>query len=661
MPEKNPGVPPVLEMVIELGVLEHLGLKMYNSLPAVISEYVANCWDAWATKVDITIPSGRIDANYAILISDNGAGMSVKDVQTKFLVVGRDKRKAEGSDTVTYDGQVRKMIGRKGLGKIAGFGVAGLVCVRTVRDGQFVEFEMDYDEMRRSLDTPQSNRTKTTYKPRVTGWGPIKHSNGTVVSLKRLKRSRAIDLKELRRGLALHFSILGRSFQLGVNGRDIRPSERSLRKACQFTWDYQNEYIDDTKTHSVTGWIGTMSETIPRDQERGVVVMTRGKLVQEATTFDVGGKGLTGQHGLAYLVGEIHADFLDDVEDLISTGRRSVVWEQEPAASLREWLNSQILKVCGEWADKRRVLHMQVIREAPAYQERIQNLPEKEKKIVDKFLSVVVKQENVDDETFRRVVDFAASNIEYQAFLEFVDSLEEAEVTNPELIIKFFWDWEVFDAIEMIRVVEGRYGVINKFEEMVASKVKETPDLHRFLADNSWLLDPSWDYLDDEIHFTKMLKQQFPDSTELESDRRIDFLCLGHGSTLNVVELKRPGSAIGRKQLEQLERYVDFVRSRVSTGGETHIVHGYIIGGHMSKEPDAIAKAERLAKDGMLVRTFDDLQKVAQKIHKRFIDILERKAKRIGDRRVTEGLDRLKSKMSSERADTSAAESVPTG
>ena len=55
------GERPKLEMKISMNVLEHLGLKMYTSLPAVISEYVANCWDAGATLVDITIPKGRVD------------------------------------------------------------------------------------------------------------------------------------------------------------------------------------------------------------------------------------------------------------------------------------------------------------------------------------------------------------------------------------------------------------------------------------------------------------------------------------------------------------------------------------------------------------------------------------------------------------------------
>ena len=94
------GEPPVLEMKIDIRVLEHLGLKMYTSLPAVIAEYVANSWDAGATEVNIEIPEGPIDENYSIIIQDNGEGMTIEEVNRKFLVVGRRRREEEGRDYI---------------------------------------------------------------------------------------------------------------------------------------------------------------------------------------------------------------------------------------------------------------------------------------------------------------------------------------------------------------------------------------------------------------------------------------------------------------------------------------------------------------------------------------------------------------------------------
>lgn len=171
--------PPELEMTIDITVLEHLGLKMYTSLPAVIAEYVANSWDAGASKVDITIPDGPIDESFAIQISDDGFGMSVDEVNKKFLVVGRKKREFEPEEFIDINGNKRRVIGRKGIGKLAGFGVSGKVEVLTRKNNSYVHFQMDYDEMQRIAESKIEPRT--TYPPKVISWGHIEEDNGTIV------------------------------------------------------------------------------------------------------------------------------------------------------------------------------------------------------------------------------------------------------------------------------------------------------------------------------------------------------------------------------------------------------------------------------------------------------------------------------------------------
>ncbi len=49
------GHPAMYEMRLSLSVLDHLGLNLYSNIPAVISEVVANSWDADATEVSIDI------------------------------------------------------------------------------------------------------------------------------------------------------------------------------------------------------------------------------------------------------------------------------------------------------------------------------------------------------------------------------------------------------------------------------------------------------------------------------------------------------------------------------------------------------------------------------------------------------------------------------
>jgi HSP90 family molecular chaperone len=100
--------PRELVMTISLNALEHLGLNLYSNIPAVLSEIVANAWDADAKLVTITIDKG----SDTITIEDNGTGMDRDGVIDRFLAVGFKRREEMGEKTPGG----RRPMGRKGIG-----------------------------------------------------------------------------------------------------------------------------------------------------------------------------------------------------------------------------------------------------------------------------------------------------------------------------------------------------------------------------------------------------------------------------------------------------------------------------------------------------------------------------------------------------------------
>jgi HSP90 family molecular chaperone len=114
---------------VDLQVLKHLGIGLYSNLPSVVSEMVANAYDADATEVDIAIQGD------SIVIKDNGLGMNIEDANKKFLTVGYDKRKNEKN----VEGKVltpkfsRLPMGRKGIGKLSTFAIANTVKVESIK------------------------------------------------------------------------------------------------------------------------------------------------------------------------------------------------------------------------------------------------------------------------------------------------------------------------------------------------------------------------------------------------------------------------------------------------------------------------------------------------------------------------------------------------
>ena len=77
------------EMNLDLNVLNHLGINLYTKIPAVLSEAVANAYDADAENVDIVITDD------CVTITDNGSGMNTDQVNKRFLTVGYQKRTDE--------------------------------------------------------------------------------------------------------------------------------------------------------------------------------------------------------------------------------------------------------------------------------------------------------------------------------------------------------------------------------------------------------------------------------------------------------------------------------------------------------------------------------------------------------------------------------------
>ena len=106
-----------LEMTFDPLVIDDLGAKLYSTLPPILSELIANGYDAGATKVYIDLSTNKETGDKEIIILDNGEGMTFNEINDKYLRIGRKKREEQ-------EVFKRKPIGKKGLGKLAFFGVS---------------------------------------------------------------------------------------------------------------------------------------------------------------------------------------------------------------------------------------------------------------------------------------------------------------------------------------------------------------------------------------------------------------------------------------------------------------------------------------------------------------------------------------------------------
>jgi hypothetical protein len=600
-----------LEMSVQLTVIEDLGIKLYTRVHSVISEIISNSWDADSPNVDITLPTGPLDENSQITVEDWGLGMAYNQIRKNYLIVGRKRREEEGKDETAKG---RPVMGRKGIGKLSVFGVAKSVEIETVQNSLANSFEMNIDDI---LESAKQNKP---YYPKIlkTNEKSYGKEQGTKVTLRKLKKTGDIDEQVVKRGVARNFSVIDNKFIVKVNGKQITNADKFDKTKMQYVWDV-DEIIDDShQDWKVSGWIGTNKEPLD-ESDIGIVIMARGKLLQSPTTFDskVGDK-----YAYAYLTGEVHADFFDKKYDLISTDRQSAIWASEEGEALRKWGLAKLKSIASEWSENRRKEKEKVIREDPFFKVWLDSLPDAEIKTANKVITALTSSETLSDERRIEIARFMVDSFDQEVFHEMVGTLS-GQPTDTQ-IMEIFMEWDLIEARGILRIVKGRLTAIKELGTLIDKDAKEVPEMHKFFAKWPWILDPSWTRWQHEVRYSKLLRDKFPDEKLDQKDRRIDFVSIGIGDTINVIELKRPSHKLSTEDMQQLFNYVAFVEENLGSDRKGYkTVAGYLVVGAIGTGniQKAIDEAERNRR---YVRTYEGLISMARRLHAEYEEKVEK-------------------------------------
>lgn len=610
-----------LQMHYAGGLVKHLGLSMYRGAVPALAELIANAWDADAAKVELSIPFDTGIKDQEIVVRDDGYGMSWDEVDRAYLVVGRDKRKAEGQ--TTKSGR-RLLMGRKGLGKLAGFGIARIVEVRTVRNGWLTHFAMDFAVMTKGGEAEMA----AEYEPQVLADHESDEPNGTTITLRELQLTRSISKDQFFDAMARRFAILNKGFEVVINGDSLHPYKVDLQfvfKGPQDGWE------DVPGVGQVRWWIGFTEKPIQTEAARGVAVIVRKRMAQTPFFFDLSG-GAYGQAGMQYMTGEVEADQLDDKEDYIGTDRQGILWVEPMPSALLKWGEGKIRELLRKWSEMRAKenedsLIALVTPDSKSVEARLARLQPTEQEEARRIIRQLATIESVTNEPDRArdLLDMVLRAFEDTAFFSLLRALSKADRAEREEVLRLVTEFDVFETIKMAEVVRGRVGVIHKFQQMIEADVPEKPDMQDFLFKHAWLIDPEWLVVEHEKGLERLLIDQFnldPTEEDPESDRRVDFFCVGTRGRYLVVEVKRPSKPIGKKEVQQLVDYVLYLRDQAPGSiGSPHAYEGVLVGHHLT--PEGLRWGKNEAKNGITVRSWRELFDVAERIHREFLEVMK--------------------------------------
>jgi len=600
--------------------IEHLGISLYSKLPSVLSELISNSWDADAEI--ITIDFIDKDGIKEIIYSDNGDGMTFQELNEKYLVIGRNRRN-ETENQISSKG--RKVIGKKGLGKLSVFGICDVIEVISIKNGLKNHFKMDIQEIKNSKSNSYSpeiilkNETVSTAE------------KGTNIYLKKIRRKSGFDLKNISLSLSKKFLIFDKmEVSLTLNGKEKTPITNELKFSDlkeQFRWELPNNIFGTAYKYwnLVRGAVIT-TETPIRDTEMsGIYLTSRGKIVNTASFY-----GLRDNDQFhSYVTGYLEVDFIDDFEDdVISTDRHSLNWENDNTKELQEYIQALIKKIGSEWRNKRSDLKRSTIKsEKNLNIEEWQNtLPTYEKVLSDKIIDPILENSNIDIDESSKIISNVIDKFENKTFKEYASRI--ADISKPEdmaNLLGLMEEWKSIEAKQYRDLAYARIEVIKQFEDYIDTNTKEVPTLHNFLKKFSWLLDPRILEFKDEVTYTKLLKEHFPEELLEGKNRRIDFLCSNAlGEILYVIEIKRSNFKVNREALEQAYEYGAFLKDKYASQTGFSKVVCYVIGGEKAEDNLFKSKEKTYSSSGeVFVKTYRELLEQSKEYHKEFIETYE--------------------------------------
>ena len=340
-----------LKMTFDPNTIEHLGVRMYSTLPPVLAELIANAHDAYAENVTLKLKDKN--DNKEIIIEDDGEGMSFDEINKKFLKIGRNRRK-EDQEMPPKGKRERKMIGKKGLGKLSFFGIAHEVEIVTKKNGKKTTFVMSWEKIKET--------TSSSYNPEIKKTTTCSSQDkGTKITLRNIKRKTDFNADQLAVSLSRMF-IFSNDFKITIQHNEKKPVKisnklryKDLNKECEWhiplSDDYNFDKNDYLKTNQIKGHLIVTKKPIkPKTEMRGVSLFSRTKLVNKAEYFS----NSHSSHFFSYLTGYLQVDFIDDLrEDVISTNRQSLNWDHEEMQELKDCLRELIDFLERDWRKKR--------------------------------------------------------------------------------------------------------------------------------------------------------------------------------------------------------------------------------------------------------------------------------------------------------------------
>lgn len=571
--------------------IDKLGVRLYDRASAVVAELIANGHDADANNVWVELPlstllagkdSGTgdpVDKGFEIVVQDDGHGMTPDEARSYYLSVGRDRRRSVGQGDRSRH-KNRPVMGRKGIGKLAPFGICKKIEVIS-SGGELTpgmgylttHFFLDFDKILQDTDADvELDRGALD--------GTHRQETGTTIRLTTFLPKRVPGYDDFHRQLGVRFAFVDPTFRIHIKNTKTDPPEESAVE--QFQVDVNDDTVidvsdrpvltEDREELPVKGWVAMAKKSHKNQEGAGVRIYARGKIVATTRDFEQPA-GFTGEYTMrSYLVGEIEANWLDDQEDLIRTDRQAILWDSDLGSALRAWGAQLIKEVAKKSAKPRRekkrddFLNKSGLKEKAAERYDDPAVVEEAMELGERIGAFAAEDELDDPDYIDGLTEIILSVAPHRTLVEAFKKIARQEQATIDELISLFGKTKLAEMASYAQIAAERVTTIISLDRQLSRTSVPESDLQALITSAPWLIRPDWSVLtanqqlrtfrDQLVRFFRTRYGQDLDIAISYELKRPDFTLIQHGNRLHIVEIKAPGHAFGDADYDRLQNYV---------------------------------------------------------------------------------------------------------
>jgi molybdopterin converting factor small subunit len=551
-----------------------------------IVELVANCWDAYATKVNISWPNPIIGQQFKI--SDNGHGMTLKEFEYIWRTIAYNRVAANGliiSPPADVAGQPRHVFGKNGKGRFATFCFASEYIIKSRKNGE--EFIC---KVYRTPTTPLVIENISHYSTDVTGHGTEIVGCGVIPKLN-LAEERARELIGGRFLANPAFKVLLSGSEITFN--DIPDLLATEEITVPNFGTVRLLHIDakkadkNTKQHGIAWWV----------QNRAV-----GQCKWSRSDYERILDGRTSEAKRFTFI--VQADYLNQHDSVLADwsgfNESSEAWVKS-----REAVQDRIRQIIFESSSAEREEKRSAVIERIGNTVNTLSLVSKER--VETFVNEVVDTcPNFGEQEVIQLSNILVKLEKSKSRYGLLELLHNCESNDYDTLHTILTEWTVGMAKIVLDEIQNRLKLINELRtKLQIAGIDEVHELQPLFERGLWMFGAQFESIEFTSNkgMTTVIKTLF-DVNGKGSRNRPDFVALPDSSVgfyarssyddeynedgvehVVIVDLKTTNLSLGSKEKEQVWKYVKELKAKGYIRKHTR-VDGFILGSIIEQGED---------------------------------------------------------------------------